>query len=108
MSSPSFLICCTSPDQARGQELERWLENEIARFEPEIRMCRAPAEGIAGNALPGQAREQVWFLIVRSEDAIDPVQLGELLAEMRLLGLSPRVFHPGRVPHPERNLASFF
>lgn len=108
MSSPSLLICCTSPDQARGQELECWLEKEIARFEPEIGICRAPAAGIAANARPGQAREQVWFLTVGSEDAVDPVQLGDLLAEMRLLGLSPRVFQPGRLPLADRNLASFF
>jgi hypothetical protein len=108
VSSPSFLICCTSPDQARGQELECWLEKTIARFEPEMGMCRAPAAGVAGHARPGQPREQVWFLTVGSEDAVDPMQLGELLAEMRLLGLNPRVFQPGRLPRPDRNLASFF
>jgi hypothetical protein len=94
MSSPSFLIWCTSPEQTRGHELERWLQKETSRFGPEMRMYRAPCD--ASPARPGQAHEQVWFLTVRSEDAVDLTQVDAFLAEMRLLGLSPKVFHPGR------------
>jgi hypothetical protein len=110
MSSPSLLICCTSPHPDRGQELEDWLEGAVARFGcEEIGLYRTLREGPIRAEDPTAGRpDGMWFLVVLGRSAVDSAALAEVVAEMRLLGLSPTIFHPGPMGIAPRDLASFF
>ncbi len=110
MSTASLLICCTSPQPARGQELEEWLRGAMARFgSQEAGLYRARAEQPPDReGGPTEQGERMWFLAILGNRAASSSELAELLAEMRLLGLSPTVFHPGPLPVAPRDLASFF
>jgi hypothetical protein len=97
VSSPSLLIECTSPHPGRGAELEDWLQGAVARLGCErIGLYRARREDRVGPKDPRADQPgRVWFLAVVAESAIGSAALDELVAEMRLLGLSPTIFRQG-------------
>jgi hypothetical protein len=104
MIPAGLLISCCSAPSAKGRELEDWLAQTMARFGPkEAVLYRALEEG-ATDARP----DKIWFLSISSQAAVDSRRVAELLAEMRLLGLNPAVFHPRPLPVPSPGAASVF
>jgi hypothetical protein len=102
MNPAGLLIFCFSKPSADCRELEDWLARTMARFGPEETLLyRAVEEG-------AERSDGVWFLSLSSKTAADSPRVGELLAEMRLLGLSPTVFHPRPLPMSSPGAASVF
>jgi hypothetical protein len=86
----NLVISCVSPASADGQELEDWLAKAVAGLGPEA-AALYPARPDQSSA----EAERIWFVTVGDETASDGARITSLLAEMRLLGLRPRVFSQG-------------
>jgi hypothetical protein len=114
MSPASLLIWCVNSAAANGPELEEWLVGAAARFGSEgMGLYRAPEEGPSERDVdqPRQGlgrADGIWLLAVYDKSALDSSRLAELLAEMRLLGLSPVVFRPGPLPMAHQGIANVF
>lgn len=105
MGRPSLLIFCTSP-ASRVDELEEWLTKTVAGFDrDQVVLYRTRDERSAGRG-PREA-DGAWFLTA-SRTAAAEARMSELVAEMRLLGLSPILFRPGSLPSVAERLAHVF
>ena len=95
MVKAGVLIICSSP-APRVDELDDWVGKMASELDPaQATLYRALGQQIpgpdAGNA------EAVWFLALSEAVATAP-RIRGLVAEMRLLGLSPVVYRPGSLP----------
>ena len=105
MVEASVLIVCASP-AARVDELDDWLE----KMATELDSNQATLYRIGG--CDGHDRDAgyvdcVWFLALSDAVATAP-RIRGLVAEMRLLGLSPVVYRPGSLPRANEGLARVF
>lgn len=105
MVEASALIVCVSP-APRVDELDEWLETTASELDPDqaslYRACADQARGLDLTNADG-----VWFLALSEALATAP-RIRGLVAEMRMLGLSPLVYCPGSRSRANEGLARVF
>jgi len=101
----SVLIVCASP-AARVDELDDWLEKMATELDcNQATLYRSG--GCDGHDRDASHVDGVWFLALSDAVATVP-RIRGLVAEMRLLGLRPVVYHPGPLPRANEGLARVF
>jgi hypothetical protein len=101
----SVLIICANP-APRVNELDDWIAKTASELDPaQAALYRSRREQTPGPDV--SEGEVVWSLALSDAIATGP-RIRGLVAEMRLLGLSPVVYRPGSLPRANEGLARVF